>query len=266
MDASTRENVVDADHDNEDDDPVKHYLESLYKSAKESSWATFLLDKSQAVVFSSILALIIAFLWLVSMFGMWSWQVGNTETVGITVFCASFSFSNIMNCHILPGEALVCPPEFQNPVCVNWYENALQHEDVSPIYAMQALTIAGTCVGALCSALGLVTWTMVSDQAVFQRSMKAGSVLMVINALLSLADFIVYMYFPYIQKLHAGQGCILLPDPSGLKCEPTSALVPPLGSGYAFTATVVIFAFSVINALFYWMGSLREHYDFDKDA
>jgi hypothetical protein len=249
-------------------DLAKLYIQDMVKSAKESTWSSFILTRSQSVVISSFLSFIISFLWLISTFGYWTWSISPTFIIGITLFCASFSFSNVIQCYILPGEPLSCPPQFQYPICINWYGNDVLKatSNASNIFAMQVVTILGSINALVCSALSLYTWTTIADQRSFRRSMIAGIYFAIFNATLSLADFVLYIYFDYPNRLSSKEGCILRYNKNNeIICEPATDLAPFMGKSYAFTSTVVIFVFSLINAVSFGMGSLIQHYDIDKD-
>jgi len=249
----------------DENDMVKNYLENLYRSATESTWRSFIVDKSQGIVFTTTISAIVSFLWFVSLFGMLEWSVGREKIIGITAFCASFSFSSVINCHILPGQPLSCPEGFQAPVCIDWYHSSFPY-DTTRIIVMQILGLAGTLVSLLCTAYCFYVLTRVIDKAQFRTSMRRLALVMVFSALVSLCYFVVYETIPYFDDVESGEACILLHNATGaITCVPVSSLDPPLHEGYAFTATVVIFVLSVFAAMFSVMAALREHYDVEKE-
>lgn len=133
------------------------YLRSLYNTITETSWTSFILDRNQSIVFSATLTLILSFLWCVSLTGMWIWTVEDQITIGMTMFCSSFFFSNTKYCHILPGESLTCPPNFQGVTCYSWY--SYEPGGVpSTIIGMQVCGLAGTLTSIACTIVTFYTY------------------------------------------------------------------------------------------------------------
>lgn len=248
-----------------EEDPVKRYLNSLYQTARESTWRSFIVDRSQGIVFTTTLSSVNSFLWLVALFGMLEWSISSDKIVGLTTFCASFSYSSVVQCHVLPGQSLSCPYNFQTPTCIGWYDIS-SPADTTLIITMQVLGVVGTLISFVSTVLAFYTLMKLVDQIHFRRAIQALTAIMTVESLVSLGFFVVVLVNPYFTEIVEGKNCVLLPsDTGGLTCVPASDIVPLLSQGYATTAAIVIFVFSVLAIIFSAMGAMKVHYDLDKE-
>jgi hypothetical protein len=90
--------------------PLLHRFETESKVLREQAgsvarklhmprqFTDLLLDRSQFLVFQALSNVFILFCTVVVTVGLWGWSVARNETIGITIFCASFQFSNIAAC------------------------------------------------------------------------------------------------------------------------------------------------------------------------
>lgn len=211
-----------------------------------------LLDRSQFLVFAGLSNVLIMFLTLVVLFGMWSLSVsGSALTVGITVFCASFSFSDIAKCSFLDGQ-LECPFNFQGPTCVSWYELPKFGEDITLAVFLQVLSVLGI-LSSICSAsLNMYIWIRVLEANQFNKFVQYSAILNCANAILSLCSFLVYSAIPYVKHVERGQGCVYLYGAGGkIECVNASTLNPQMASSYAYSVDVAIFCISALTCLFH---------------
>lgn len=212
-----------------------------------------LLDRSQFLVFAGLSNVLVVFLTLVVLFGMWSLSISNSEfTVGITVFCASFSFSDIAKCSFIDS-TLECPFTFKGPTCVSWYDIAPLGEDITLAIFLQVLSLMGI-VSSVCSAsLNMYIWIRVIEAELFNCFVQYSAVLNFANAVISLCSFLVYSAIPYVQRVERGEGCIYLYNPAGtsIQCVNASAIQPQMASSYAYSVDVAIFCLSALTCLFH---------------
>jgi hypothetical protein len=73
-----------------------------------------------------------------------------------------------------------------------------------------------------------------------------------------------YIYFPYINSLQNGEGCVYLWVSGQIQCVDVSTLEVPITRGYAFTLDVITFCLS-LSACFFHLGfTVKDSYEAKK--
>lgn len=244
---------------------VKEYLSRFYEHARPSSWRVYMLDKSQALVTSATLSVVMLFLWCATMTGMWAWGIYPEMSIGFTLFCGSFVWSSIRLCHILPGKTLDCPPNFRWAQCISWYDPHFPYS-TTIISEMQVISILGLLTAIINTTLSFYTICQVKDHYIVRKCMKIGLVFSLVNAIFALVTFSLFLNFHYADMIFEGKGCILIKMEGGIECLDVSNFPHPIGKGFAFSTTVINFIAGLMCTVSFAMGTRIENFDIDKEA